>query len=140
MIVPPASIVVASQPCSFSILPSARRTAFSPSSPLSPPYRPRIDFHSFRGNVETDLKNSNANFSTAWVDELIGHESTYRRSEGDRYTKKIYRLVNSIRINADLSHLRYTGQRGVAAPQRDAELALFTAPAEKEMRKKNGLD
>jgi hypothetical protein len=104
-------------------------------------YRPRIDFHSFRGNVETDLKNSEENFSTAWIDELIGHESTYRRSEGDRYTKKIYlpilhRLVNSIRINADLDHLRYSGERGVAAPRRDTELALFTALAEKEMRKK----
>jgi hypothetical protein len=106
-------------------------------------YRPRVDFHSFRGNVETDLKNSGAIFSTAWIDELIGHESAYRRSEGERYTKKIYlpllrRLVNSIRINADLSHLRYSGERGVAALRRGAELALFVALAEKEMRKKSG--
>ena len=51
----------------------------------------------------------------AWIDELIGHESTIRRSEGERYTKQInlpilQRLVNSIRINADLSHLRYAGE------------------------------
>jgi hypothetical protein len=105
-------------------------------------YRPRVDFHSFRGNVETDLKNTTG-INTAWIDESIGHESTYRRSEGDRYTKKIYlpllrRLVNSIKIDADLSHLRYTGDRGVAAPRRGAELALFVALAEKEMRKKSG--
>ena len=70
-----------------------------------------------------------------------GHESTIRRSEGERYTKQILlpilqRLVNSIRINADLSHLRYAGQFGVAAPGRDSELAWFAALAEKEMKKK----
>lgn len=36
-------------------------------------YRARIDFHSFRGNVETDLKNM-AGINQAWIDELIGHE------------------------------------------------------------------
>jgi hypothetical protein len=103
-------------------------------------YQPRIDFHSFRGNVETDLKNM-AGISLAWIDELIGHESVVRRSEGERYTKRILlpilrRLVNSIQINADLSHLRYPGVPGIAAPERDAELARFVALAEKEMRKK----
>ena len=103
-------------------------------------YQPRIDFHSFRGNVETDLKNM-AGISLAWIDELIGHESIVRRSEGERYTKRILlpilrRLVNSIQINADLSHLRFTGVPGVAAPERDAELKLFVALAEKEMAKK----
>jgi hypothetical protein len=44
-------------------------------------YRPRVDFHSFRGNVETDLKNAGEAFSAAWIDELIGHESMVRRSE-----------------------------------------------------------
>jgi hypothetical protein len=47
-------------------------------------YREKIDFHSYRGNVETALKNS-PGVNSAWIDELIGHESTYRRSEGDRY-------------------------------------------------------
>ena len=103
-------------------------------------HRPRVDFHSFRGNVETDLKNLPST-NQAWIDELIGHESTIRRSEGERYTKQILlpilqRLVNSIRINADLSHLRYAGEFGVAAPGRDGELALFAALAEKEMKKK----
>ena len=103
-------------------------------------HRPRVDFHSFRGNVETDLKNLPST-NQAWIDELIGHESTIRRSEGERYTKQILlpilqRLVNSIRINADLSHLRYSGEIGVAAPNRDHELARFVALAEREMRKK----
>jgi hypothetical protein len=44
--------------------------------------------------------------------------------------------VNSIRINADLSRLRYVGAAGVAAPNRDRELARFVALAEKEMKKK----
>ncbi len=103
-------------------------------------YRARIDFHSFRGNVETDLKNM-AGINQAWIDELIGHESIIRRSEGERYTKRILlpilrRLVNAIEIKADLSHLRYLGTRGVAAPKRDAELARHVALAEKEMKKK----
>jgi hypothetical protein len=103
-------------------------------------YRPRVDFHSFRGNVETDLKNT-AGINTAWIDELIGHESIIRRSEGDRYTKKIRlpilrRLVNSISIAADLGCLRYSGVRGVPDPDRDRELARFIALAEREMEKK----
>jgi hypothetical protein len=103
-------------------------------------YRPRVDFHSFRGNVETDLKNT-AGINTAWIDELIGHESIIRRSEGDRYTKKIRlpilrRLVNSISIAADLGHLRYGGIRGSPAPDRDPALARFSALAEREMEKK----
>ena len=103
-------------------------------------YKPRTDYHSFRGNVETDLKNLPST-NQAWIDELIGHESTIRRSEGERYTKQInlpilQRLVNSIRINADLSHLRYAGATGVAAPNRDHELARFVALAEREMSKK----
>ena len=36
-------------------------------------YQPRVDFHSFRGNVETDLKNL-PGVNQAWIDELIGHE------------------------------------------------------------------
>jgi porphobilinogen deaminase len=102
--------------------------------------RPRMDFHSFRGNVETDLKNLPST-NQAWIDELIGHESTIRRSEGERYTKQnilpiLQRLVNSIRINADLSHLEYAGEFGVAAPNRDHELTRFVALAEREMKKK----
>jgi len=103
-------------------------------------YQPRVDFHSFRGNVETDLKNLPST-NQAWIDELMGHESTIRRSERERYTKQInlpilQKLVNSIRINADLSHLRYAGVAGVMAPNRDHELARFVALAEREMKKK----
>ena len=98
-------------------------------------YQPRVDFHSFRGNVETDLKNLPST-NQAWIDELIGHELTVRRSEGERYTKQIHlpllqNLVNSIRINADLSHLRYAG-----VVDRDHELARFVALAEREIKKK----
>jgi len=44
--------------------------------------------------------------------------------------------VNSISINADLRQLRYPGERGVPAPNRDVELARFVALAEREMNKK----
>jgi hypothetical protein len=84
-------------------------------------YRPRVDFHSFRANVVTDLKNIGG-INSAWIDELVGHESTYRRSEGERYTKRIYlpilkKLVNSITIQADFAHLRYGAERGGAGSQ-----------------------
>jgi hypothetical protein len=102
-------------------------------------YRPRVDFHSLRGNAETDLKNLKnlPDIKSAWIDELIGHESIIRRSEGERYTKQILlpilkMLVDSIKIKADLSHLKYTGERGVADPRRDAELKLFVALAKKK--------
>jgi hypothetical protein len=39
-----------------------------------------------------------------------------------------------------LSHLRYSGEFGVAAPNRDHDLAKFAALAEKEMKKKAKLD
>jgi hypothetical protein len=79
--------------------------------------------------------------SSASATPDIGHESTIRRSEGERYTKKIHlpilqRLVNSIRINAELSHLSYAGAVGVAAPNRDRELTRFVVLAEREMKKK----
>jgi hypothetical protein len=103
-------------------------------------YVPRVDFHSFRGNVETALKNASG-INESWVDELIGHESPIRRGEGSRYTKAIWlpvlrRCVNTIKINADLSHLTYTGPRLVPAPGRDKEIARYVALAEREMRKK----
>ena len=87
------------------------------------------------------MKNHSDAFSTAWIDELIGHESKFRRSEGERYTKAILlpilkRLVNSIEICADLSHLRYDGEKGRAAPHRDQELARYVALARREMNKK----
>jgi hypothetical protein len=103
-------------------------------------YLPKIDFHSYRGDVETDLKNTSG-INSAWIDELIGHESIIRRSEGDRYTKKILlpilrRCVNIIKIEANLTHLKYTGPHNVAAPGRDRDLARYVALAEREMRKK----
>ncbi|MDO8400515.1 MAG: hypothetical protein Q7T45_22100 [Bradyrhizobium sp.] len=103
-------------------------------------YLPKVDYHSFRGNVETTLKNT-AGINENWIDELIGHESPIRRSEGSRYTKAILlpilqRCVNTIRINADLSHLRYAGPRDEPAPGRDREIARYVALAEREMRKK----
>ena len=39
-------------------------------------YEAKIDFHSFRGNVETDLKNAGG-VDQAWIDEIIGHDVHY---------------------------------------------------------------
>jgi hypothetical protein len=103
-------------------------------------YRVKTDFHSMRGNAETDLKN-HGGLDSAWIDELIGHESAARRSEGERYTKEIYlpvlqRCVNAIKINADLAHLIYSGLRNVAAPGQAKEIAKYVAVANREMNKK----
>lgn len=99
----------------------------------------RFDFHSYRGGVETELQNADG-IKESWIDELIGHESDARKGEGRRYTKAIWlpilrRCVNLIKIDADLTHLNYTGPGGVAAPGRDKEIARYVAIAEREMRK-----
>ena len=51
-------------------------------------YRPGVDFRSYRGNVETTLRNV-SDVNAGWVDELIGHDFPIRRSEGAPYTKSI---------------------------------------------------
>jgi hypothetical protein len=103
-------------------------------------YRPGVDFRSYRGNVETALRNV-ADVNAGWVDELIGHDSPIRRSEGARYTKSIFmanlkRTIDKITISADLSKLYFTGQHGVCAPGTAEEIALYTTLAVREMSKK----
>jgi hypothetical protein len=103
-------------------------------------YIERVDFHSYRGGVETALQNASG-IKEAWIDELIGHVSDARKGEGARYTKEIYlpilqRCVDKIRIDVDLSHLYYRGQQGQPAPGRDKEIARYVAIAEREMNKK----
>jgi hypothetical protein len=103
-------------------------------------YLERVDFHSYRGGVETALQNASG-IKEAWIDELIGHVSDARKGEGARYTKEIYlpilqRCVEKIRIDVDLSHLEYRGPKGQPAPGRDEEIARYVAIAEREMNKK----
>ena len=79
--------------------------------------------------------------NAGWVDELIGHDSPIRRSEGARYTKSIFmanlkRTIDKITISADLSKLYYTGQHGVCAPGTAEEIAHYTTLAVREMSKK----
>ena len=55
-----------------------------------------------------------------WVDELIGHNSPIRRSEGARYTKSIFmanlkRTIDKVTIGVDLSKLYYSGPHGMRA-------------------------
>ena len=115
-------------------------------------YREGIDFRAFRGNVETELRNLEG-VPAGWIDELIGHDSPIRRSEGARYTKGILmanlkRTIDRIRIGVDpynptqsggaveFSHLAYDGPRGVPAPGAVEEIKHYVALAEREMRKK----
>jgi hypothetical protein len=103
-------------------------------------YRPGVDFRSYRGNVETALRNV-ADVNAGWVDELIGHDSPIRRSEGARYTKSIFmanlkRTIDKIAISADLSKLYYIGEHGVCAPGTAEEIERYTALAVREMSKK----
>ena len=103
-------------------------------------YRPGVDFRSYRGNVETALRNV-AGVNAGWVDEFIGHDSPIRRSEGARYTKSIFmanlkRTIDKITISADLSKLYYTGQHGVCAPGTAEEIVRYTTLALREMSKK----
>jgi Domain of unknown function (DUF6538) len=103
-------------------------------------YRPAVDFRSYRGNVETALRNV-ADVNAGWVDELIGHDSPIRRSEGARYTKSIFmanlkRTIDKVTISADLSKLYYIGQHGVCAPGAAEDIVLYTTLAVREMSKK----
>jgi hypothetical protein len=103
-------------------------------------YRPGVDFRSYRGNVETTLRND-PGVNAGWVDELISHDSPIRRSEGARYTKSIFktnqkRTIDKITISADLSKLYYTGQHGVCAPGTAETIVRYTTLAAREMSKK----
>jgi len=103
-------------------------------------YRLGVDFRSYRGAVETALRNF-PDVNAGWVDELIGHDSPIRRSEGARYTKSIFmanlkRTMDKITISADLSKLYDTGQHGVCAPGTAEEIAHYTTLAVREMSKK----
>jgi hypothetical protein len=79
--------------------------------------------------------------NAGWVDELIGHDSPIRRSEGARYTKSIFmanlkRTIDKITISADLSKVYYTGPRGICAPGAAEDIARYTTLAVREMNKK----
>ena len=102
-----------------------------------------IDFHSsFRGNVETQLKNTEG-LNNSWIDELIWPWSLIRRSEGSRYTKEIYlpilrRCVDTITIDATTSP---TSNIVASAAQRRARSrpgnrTYCLAIADKEMERK----
>jgi hypothetical protein len=103
--------------------------------------RPGVDFRSYRGNVETSLRNTDG-VNAGWIDELIGHDSPVRRSEGARYTKSIFmanlkRTVDKVVIGVDLSTLYHSGPRGVQAAGSADDIARYLALAEREMNKKS---
>jgi hypothetical protein len=104
-------------------------------------YRPGIDFRSFRGTVETILRNV-ADVNPGWIDELTGHDSPIRRSEGARYTKSIFmanlkRTIDKVSIGVDLSKLYYGGPRGAQATAAVDDIARYVKLAEREMNKKS---
>jgi hypothetical protein len=103
--------------------------------------RTRVDFRSYRDTVQTVLSNTEG-VNAGWIDELIGHESIIRRSEGARYTKVVYmpilkRTIDKVRLPVDLSHLKYNSQRGVPADGAADEIKRYVTLAQREMNKKN---
>ncbi|MFT3941579.1 hypothetical protein [Rhodopseudomonas sp.] len=102
--------------------------------------QPGLDFRSYRDTFETVLRNTQG-VNEGWIDELTGHDSEIRRSEGQRYTKVIYEnilrdTVNKVVLPVDMAHLRYEGCRGRRAPGAAEEIARFVTLAEREMNKK----
>ena len=76
--------------------PSAYRSANAsattfPISPLAEIVCRDLSLQAMRHTVRTLLDNTSA--KTAFVDELLGHESEERRSEGRRYRKEIFLLT-----------------------------------------------
>lgn len=103
-------------------------------------YQAGVDFRSYRGNVETALRNC-SDVNPGWVDELIGHDSPIRRSEGARYTKSIFmanlkRTIDKVTIGTDLSELCYSGPRDMQAAGAAEDIARYVKLAEREMNKK----
>lgn len=103
-------------------------------------YRAGVDFRSYRGNVETALRNF-SDVNPGWVDELIGHDSPIRRSEGARYTKSIFmanlkRTIDKVATGVDLSKLYYCGPPGAQAVGTAADIARYLTLALREMNKK----
>ncbi len=103
-------------------------------------YREGVDFRSYRGNVETALRNV-SDVNPGWVDELIGHDSPIRRSEGARYTKSIFtanlkRTIDKVTIGVDLAKLYYAGPKSVQAAGAAEDIARYVRLAEREMNKK----
>jgi hypothetical protein len=90
--------------------------------------------------VETTLRNIEG-VNPGWIDELIGHDSPVRRSEGARYTKSIFmanlkRTIDKIAFGVDLSKLYYSGPRGMQAAGAAENIAHYVTLAEREMNKK----
>lgn len=103
-------------------------------------FRAGVDFRSYRGTVETTLRNVD-DVNPGWIDELIGHDSPVRRSEGARYTKSIFmanlkETIDKVAIGLDLSKLYYCGARGVQAPGSAEDIRRYLTLAEREMNKK----
>lgn len=103
-------------------------------------YKKLVDFHSMRHNISTDLANLK-DLNLGWADEITGHESAIRSSERSRYTKEIYvhnlkETIDRVDIGVDLSHLRYTGIKGVPVEGALAEIEVFRKKAERDMKAK----
>jgi hypothetical protein len=99
-------------------------------------YRVKIDFHSMRGNAETDLKNHDG-LDTAWIDELIGINRPPQGARASATPRKFTcRFCSDASTRSKSMHLVYSGPRGIAVPGNAKEIAKYVAPAEREMDKK----
>jgi integrase len=105
-------------------------------------YQKKVDFHSLRASLATDLENQ-LGLNPGWADEITGHDSAIRRSVRSLYTKGVRLsllrdMLDKVRFRGDDRLPRYDGPRGVPAPGATGEIARYVALAEREMRKKAG--
>lgn len=104
---------------------------------------PLVDVHSFRHTITTILADA-PGLDNGWIDEITGHASKARESESTRYTKEIHlshlnAALDAAAIAADLSHLRYAGPRGVAAPGAREDIEMSGgSPSRRCARRRGG--
>lgn len=102
-------------------------------------FRPKMDFHSIRHNLATDLDNL-AGLNPGWADEITGHVSKVRESERSRYSKGVFighlrETMDRLHLAQAWAHVRYEGPFGEPAPGAARERERFVKLAEREMAK-----
>ena len=100
----------------------------------------RMDFHSLRATLATDLANL-PGLNAGWADEITGHESDIRRSVRTLYVKGILlshlkATLDHVRFRGEDRLPRFTGEAGKPAPDAKSEIDRYVALAQREMAKK----
>jgi hypothetical protein len=104
-------------------------------------YRERVDFHSLRATLSTDLQNMEG-LNLGWADEITGHVSPIRASVRTQYSNGVLlahllATLNRVSFPFHHAHLDYCGERGRPAADARETIARFRLLAEREMAKKS---